>query len=268
MIRIISDIHYGDKASGVVDLNQLLPLFEGANSVIFNGDTLDTRHGPNPLKTAQDLAQMNAFLAGLKIPITCITGNHDPDFSSIHHLNLAQDQVFVMHGDLAFDSIVPWGKDAPMLRKQIKDGLERLGANVSLEEKLSLYRRLSKDLPQGHQAEKNSVKYAAKFLKDTAWPPWRLLYMLNAWRCMPKQTAQISALVRPRARFVITGHTHWPGVWKTKQGITVINTGSFCPPLGQSLVELNTDLLVVRSIKRKNGSYYPGKRICEFLLAH
>jgi predicted phosphodiesterase len=268
MIRIISDIHFGDRASGVMHLNMLLPLFDGAEHVIFNGDTLDTRLGPNPQKTAEESAEVNAFIKRLDIPVTCITGNHDPDFSLIHHLDLALGQVLVMHGDLVFDSIVPWARDAALLKHQIKKTIEGLGGIVSFEQKLIIYRALCLALPQGHQAEVNPFKYGVKFLKDTAWPPWRLLGMVEAWRTMPMKTAYVVQHARPKARFVITGHTHWPGVWKTQQGITVLNTGSFCRPLGCAVVELTETMLVLRNVRLKKGSYYPAEQICELSLAH
>jgi len=268
MIRIFSDIHYGDKASRVVDLKQLLPLFEGTEHVILNGDTIDTRIGPNPAKTDRERAEVTRFLTSMKLPVSCITGNHDPDISDLHHLELANGQIVVMHGDLAFDNIVPWGKDAPLLKSQITDALALFKEPISMEQKHQVYRKISKALVQGHQAEKNVLKYAALFLRDTAWPPWRLIYMLNAWRDMPSKIAHLITQERPAARYVITGHTHWPGFWTTRQGVTVINTGSFCPPLGCACVEITQTKLTVRQVIRKNKQYYPGKQLCEFALAH
>jgi predicted phosphodiesterase len=268
MIRIFSDIHYGDKASGVVDLKQLLPLFEGAEHIILNGDTLDTRVSPNPTKTDKDKAEVIHFTTTLKLPVSCITGNHDPDISDTHHLEFASGQIVVMHGDLAFDNIVPWGKDAPLLKKQIINALALLRDPITIEQKLQVYREISKALPQGHQAEKNLLKYSALFLRDTAWPPWRLLFMLKAWKDMPSKIARLVTKERPAARYIIVGHTHLPGFWTTRHGVTVINTGSFCPPLGCACVEITKTKIIVRHVTRRAKQYYLGKQLSEFALAH
>ncbi len=41
VIRILSDLHYGDRGSRIRTLSSLTPLFEGAGSLVLNGDTLD-----------------------------------------------------------------------------------------------------------------------------------------------------------------------------------------------------------------------------------
>jgi hypothetical protein len=47
----------------------------------------------------------------------------------------------------------------------------------------------------------------------------------------------------------------------------VINTGSFCRPLGACLVDLTPGRIVVRHIVSRGGKYYPGDIKAEFALA-
>ena len=42
LIRIFSDLHYGDRSSRLRRLDQLSPLLDGISRLILNGDTLDT----------------------------------------------------------------------------------------------------------------------------------------------------------------------------------------------------------------------------------
>ncbi|MSU71295.1 MAG: hypothetical protein EXS43_02985 [Opitutus sp.] len=51
--RILSDIHFGDRASRVHRLAQLRPLLHGVAQLVLNGDTLDTRPGPAPHRTVE-----------------------------------------------------------------------------------------------------------------------------------------------------------------------------------------------------------------------
>ena len=107
--RIFSDIHYGDRASSVLSVRQLQGLTEGVDSIILNGDTLDTRAGPHPERTAERKAEIIEFFSGTGAGITYVTGNHDPDISACHACEIAGGEVLVTHGDIIFDDIVPWG---------------------------------------------------------------------------------------------------------------------------------------------------------------
>jgi len=107
--RIISDVHYGDHASRVDRLEQLRPLLDGVTHLVMNGDTLDTRSSRFPAHTDECTAAVNAFFPREVASTTFLTGNHDGDFSPIHHLDLAGGKIFVTHGDIFFDVRDPDG---------------------------------------------------------------------------------------------------------------------------------------------------------------
>jgi hypothetical protein len=54
------------------------------------------------------------------------------------------------------------------------------------------------------------------------------------------------------------GHTHRPGIWRMRDGVTVINTGSFTRPWGAFAVDLGGDELVVRRIEAGGGGFRAG----------
>lgn len=269
LIRIISDVHYADRGSRVRSLDQLRPLLDGATSFVFNGDTLDTRHGKLPQRTAQKRAEVLDFFRALATPVTFLTGNHDPEISGEHALEFAGGAVLVTHGDLLYESVVPWSRDAEMIRARIIAALAALpdGADASLEGRLSAYRSVAATIPQLHQSETNPIRYAIRLAGDTVWPPQRALTIIKAWREAPDRAAALAIAHRPKARFIAIGHTHRAGVWKTRSGIVVINTGSFCGPLGPMLAEITEDRIVVRHVASRRGAFHPGAEVANFSLS-
>jgi predicted phosphodiesterase len=269
LTRIFSDIHYGDRASRVTRLAQLQPLLDGVDHLVLNGDTLDTRPGPNPGYTAQLRAELDTFTTSAGVPLTLLTGNHDPDLTGRHALDLAEGRVFVTHGDILFNDIVPWGRDVPEIKRLIAAELATLTPAVfeQLDAHLALWRRVCLRIPQRHQSERNRLKYALRFAADTVWPPTRVFRVLAAWRRAPALAAALARRHRPASRFILTGHTHRPGIWRQPDGLTVINTGSFCPPTGGCVVDLTIDRLIVRRTDSRGGEFYAGPVIADFALA-
>ena len=269
LIRIFSDLHYGDRASRLRRLAQLDPLLAGVDELSLNGDTLDTRHGPHPQRTAQARAEVEAYFGGCTPAVTHLTGNHDPDISPHHALDLADGRVFVTHGDVIFDNVVPWGRDAAFFTAHLTAGLHALSApeRAQLAPRLALYRAACLALPQRHQAEPDPLKYLFQLTLDTVWPPLRGFRILRAWRETPARAAAVAAAHRPAARFMLIGHTHRPGVWRTASGLTVINTGSLTRPFGAFTVDLTPGRLAVRRIVARADAFHPGPVVAEFSLA-
>lgn len=269
LIRIFSDIHYGDRSSQVRSLTQLAPLFDGADQVVLNGDSLDTRVGPYPDRTAEIRAEATGFFAQAGPRIVLMTGNHDPDLSPLHAQTLVGGQVLVTHGDVLFENIVPWGRDVPLIQKIVREEQAR-NAHLddgSLEARLQVFRQACARIPQRHQVETNRWKHLISYTLDTFWPPQSAGRVLWAWQVAPERAAALAATHRPNARFVLIGHTHRPGVWRTRSGRVVINTGSFTRPLGSCLVELTPGLLRVRRVVARRGAFFPDRTMAEFTLA-
>jgi len=269
LIRIFSDLHYGDRASRLRSLAQLDPLIAGVDQLILNGDTFDTRPSSHPQQTARIRAETTAYLANCASTVIHLTGNHDPDISAHHSLDLAGGHVFVTHGDIIFEDVVPWGRDTSYFTARIQHDLAALNekSRHQLDSRLAITRAACLGLPQGHQAEPNPLKYALQVAADNLWPPQRSLRILRAWRETPARAAAIAATHRPDARFMLIGHTHRPGVWTTPSGLKVINTGSLSRPFGALAVDLHATQLTVRRIVARAGHFQPGPVIAEFALA-
>lgn len=268
-VRILSDLHFGDHASRVSRLAQLAPLLDNVQYLVLNGDTLDTRPGPQPVHTEQCRAEITEFFPTKVGRVTYLTGNHDADFSPDHRLDLAEGRIFVTHGDVFFDDIVPWSHDAAFIGRRLAEEFRTLPVELHahLDHRLALFRRVAAAIPQRHQSERNKLKYALHYLTDTVWPPQRILRIIRAWQNAPHRAAEATRRHRPDARFVVSGHTHRPGVWRMPDGLTVINTGSFCPPLGGCCVDVTADAVIVRSIATRAGEFRVGATLATFRLA-
>lgn len=269
LTRIFSDIHYGDRVSRVRSLKQMRPLLEGVGHLVLNGDTLDTRPGPAPELAAQHRAEVLAFFPSLAPRVTFLTGNHDADISAAHALDLLDGRFFVTHGDILHDDIVPWSQDAPLIRPQIAAALAALPVSErgQLSTRLAVWRRVAAAIPQRHQSESRGWGYAVQFARDTVWPPSRVWRILRIWRGEPEWAAEFAQVHRPAAKFIALGHTHRPGAWRTRNGVVVINTGSFCRPLGGCLIDLTDTRVMVRRIVSRGGEFWPGETLAEFSLA-
>lgn len=269
VIRILSDLHYGDRASRIGSLPALAPLLDGVSRLLLNGDTLDTRPSAQPAATAALRAEVTEFFTRQTPPATLLTGNHDPDISTHHALEFAGGQILVTHGDILFDDIVPWGRDAAVSRRRVAAELARLGPEPRhrLANRLVAHRRAAAGIPQRHQAERHGLRYLLGFAADTVWPPQRILRVLRAWHETPCRASILVQQHRPRVRFFVMGHVHRPGIWRRADGLVVLNTGSFCRPLGVAAIDLTPQGLVLRRIEQRRGEFRPGPALAEFALA-
>jgi predicted phosphodiesterase len=266
-ILILSDLHMGHRASRIKDPEQLAPLLSGIRCVVLNGDTAEMRHEedrPIGRKLAADLAKMCHHL-GTK-PFF-INGNHDPTISHINHFDLAADTILVTHGDVLFFGVTPWSQDAAHYRRkhqEILDGLDP--ENLSdFEERLRATKQTALELQMVEPPLTKSRIPGLRLALRQLWPPWRPFKILKAWQETPKRAVDLANIFRPKARFVIIGHTHFPGAWK-KSGRVVINTGSFIPYFPAHGAMINWDRIEVRQIDLQQGKFRFGKEIGSFAL--
>lgn len=265
VIRIFSDLHYRDAASSLHRLDALVPLLAGADHVILNGDTLDSQVD----QARPHIDEVHAFFAQHTRRTTFLSGNHDPDISAHAELSLENDRVWITHGDVFFKGIAPWSSlHAELLRRL--DAISReVPADMlgHIETRLRLNRLACLNLPEPHDRFDRRLRTRLVRIAHNLFPPDRLLNMLRVWMTTPAVVRRLAQAQRPRARLVVLGHTHFPGVWHHRQGPSVINTGSFCRPFGARFVELTGDRVLVVHIDQKNGVFHRGRIVAGFSLA-
>jgi predicted phosphodiesterase len=260
-ILILSDLHLGHRASRIKHPDQLAPLLRGPGSVIFNGDTSEMRNPEDRVvgrKLAADLAR-TCHHAGRKAFF--VNGNHDPTVSATNHLDLAQDAILVTHGDVLFLDVAPWSQDAGHYRKKHRQILERLGPDgyTDFETRLLASKRTSIELQMIEEPLTTRGRSPGfRLLIRNCWPPWRPLMIIKAWSEVPGRAADLAYIFRPAARFVILGHTHYPGAWEVAPRV-IINTGSFVPYFGACAVIVEAGRLEFRQIDYSKGQFVLGK---------
>jgi predicted phosphodiesterase len=204
-------------------------------------------------------AELDAFLAARPGRTTLVTGNHDPDLTEFHHLDLEGGAIFVTHGDTLFMEMAPWGWEKEHFRAEQERRLAALPephrhtweARVRVcKEAIIAIRLLS---PRAPGMEGNRPSGFVQLLRSVKRADW----VIRAWRQMPDRAAGLAEVFRPQASVVIVGHTHNPGVWE-RRGRVVINTGSCVPPLGALAVDVCDGRLELRELFWRSGELRVG----------
>jgi predicted phosphodiesterase len=263
---IISDLHLGHRASQVRNAEELVPILKEARSVIFNGDTVEMRT-PVDRPVGRHMAAVIARLChSIGCRPTFINGNHDPAVSKIDHLDLMDGRILVTHGDILFLGVAPWSRKALAYRKIHLRALANLGpdALMNFEKRLLAAKRTSIKLQLLERpVTEHSKAPRLTVLVQQFWPPHRPFMILRAWLQTPTLAARLCDLFRPNAKYVIVGHTHYPGVWK-RGPFTVINTGSYVLHFGALAVLLEGESIEIRKVIKQKEGFALGRRVARF----
>jgi predicted phosphodiesterase len=267
-VRILSDLHYGEEASQLRSLEQLAPLLDGPAAVLLNGDSIETRflatRGRN--NPAGALDAFRAFLAARAGHVLVLTGNHDPDLSDRHHADLADGRLLVTHGDTLFPELAPWGWEAALHRAEQTWRLAALPEAARFDWETRLHVCKAANLAVARRAPRHVTSGEHPLLRQRLRALLRLHRILRAWREAPDRAAELVRTYRPRARAIVLGHTHRPGVW-WRGGVAIINTGAFMPPFAPRCVDVVGDHLHVRRIVVRDGAFHAGPLVREIPLA-
>ena len=263
---IISDLHLGHRASQIRDPEELVPILKEARSVIFNGDTVEMRTGVDRAVGRHMAAVIARLCHNIGCRATFINGNHDPSISKIDHLDLMDGRILVTHGDILFLGVAPWSRQALAYRTIHLRALAELGpdALMSFEKRLLATKRTSIKLQlMERPVTEHSIAPRVRILLQQFWPPHRPFMIIRAWLRTPTLAARLRDLFRPNARYVMVGHTHYPGVWR-RGPVTVINTGSYVLHFGALAVILDRESVEIRKVKKQKDGFALGKRIARF----
>jgi predicted phosphodiesterase len=261
-IRILSDLHFGHPASYLTSPDQLKPLLEGIERVVFNGDSVEMRFLEERAQAKEDLQKLKSVCSQAGVPAIFINGNHDPLVSGTNYVELVNGAVLVTHGDVLFHGLSPWSREADTLIEAHAKELDALDDLHDLEERLLATRKASLAIEDaGHKLRCTTGRSLKNFLYEF-WPPLRPLRILTCWASTPRRAAKIAESYRPRAKFVILGHTHRGGIWRRGNRV-IINTGSFLPLSGRLAVDVNHEI-VVREIIPVRKEFRLGREVARF----
>ena len=264
-IRIISDLHYGHPASIIERPEQLVPLFQDAGTVIFNGDTVELRYlRGRRIGMRNSLRVREVCEAAGALPVF-INGNHDPILSDLSHVDLADGAVLVTHGDLLFHNLSPWSHEAGIIGEAHTRELEDLGEDAFLdfEKRLKASKRAALSIELHRTGmHRDNLTFFRTVLRE-CWPPWRPFQVIHSWAVTPSRAEALARVFRPRARFILIGHTHFSGCWRRGPRM-IINTGSFLPLSGRMAIDVQGETLTIRPILLEKGVFKAGASMMQY----
>lgn len=268
MIRILSDLHWGHKASRVKELDALESLVCGADTVIFNGDTVEQKFEDSPAHLNHPLPPIGRLkdkIESFNSRALFLTGNHDPEVSNAHYCAIDNGSIIITHGDAIFDAIAPWSANARMLKKLVEQGLGKYHADgpTPFYDYLQVFKEAS---IREHAILKDydpSVWGKIEIFARQAWPPNRPLKILECWKNAPKKAVDLMTQFGISPEFLIIGHTHKPDI-SVVGGTTVINTGAFLPWPGATAVDIDSNGITVRKVLHRKGEFSLGETVKRF----
>jgi predicted phosphodiesterase len=250
-IVILSDTHMGRPEALVRSPRMLRPLWQGASAVVVNGDVAEVHDPRYRVNAAQQVLELHDLCERDGVELTLLSGNHDPYISDTRHLLLANNAVFVTHGDALHPAIAPWCPSAARVRQ----AHDRAMASLHPQDRGTLASRLSVTQHAAHEHwAQFEVALQQSALRQLLVRPWMAIEVLHYWHSIPGRAQKFAQQHAPGARFFIFGHTHRQGIWR-RGGRTLINTGSFGFPGSPRGVVIDDGRLSVHKIRRRNGEF-------------
>ncbi len=261
-VRVVSDLHLGHPGSRIAAAAELRPLLEGAGTVLFNGDTREML-AKNYLSKGEALfAELRSLIEELGVEAHFMRGNHDPDISDVHHIDLHGRDVLITHGDVLFPEISPWGVSNRSELRQILAQAERLEnedeGKDDFESRLRRANQVCRFNAVFDKETKPGLLGHFHTVHNVVWPPRKLFSLLKCWFGTHGLAADFCAQYRPEARVMVFGHTHLPGIWELG-GRTFINTGGYISWGGALMVELEGSELRVFAVRKRGGLMAPAE---------
>ena len=264
-ILIISDLHLGHRVCAIRSPSELEPLIAQTRTLVLNGDTAEMRTSADRAVGRQAAAEIARIAHGYGTKVIFINGNHDPTISKQDHLDLADGNVLVTHGDILFLGVAPWSPKARAFRTIHRRVLTDLGpeALYKFEKRLLATKRTAIKLQMlAHPLTRGRFP-GLRLLARQFWPPYRPFMILKAWLDTPRLATELLESLKPQTRIIIIGHTHRRGIWQRHNRV-VINTGGYVPSVSALGVLIEGKKLEVRSVERVNQKLVLGKLKARF----
>ena len=264
-VVVLSDVHLGHAATQVNEVKFLGPLLEGADEVIFNGDTCEQTVSAWREKGRAQLAELKLLCARLGAEARFLTGNHDPDVDGEGWVDLRGGQIFVTHGDMILSDVAPWSLECIERRARIREVVEEFKGDVSTLDGLHRRTQLVEEELRPSEEPRLGSK-GRMYLWTALWPPMRPLNILRVWLTMFAKAERFTERFRPTSEVFLFGHFHRPGIRRRGSRI-YCNTGAFMRGARALMVELEGEWMTVRAIIRdKDGYFRPGDSCGSFRL--
>ena len=249
---VISDVHLG--MPGYAEVDQLRTLWAGCDELIVNGDLAEVLHPRYAAQAGWMMVELRSLCEHDGVELTLISGNHDPYLADRRHLSLAGGQVFLTHGDVLHPSIAPWCPTSNQVKEEYfaTEAVLASASRMDLETRLAITAHAAYTSWQLHVRGEQEIKSTS--VKSLLTKPMHIVRLMHFWAIMPQLAARFAEQHAPEARFILTGHTHLPGVWQ-RRGRIIINTGCFTYPGKPRAVLIDGEQLSVHRIHKTDVGY-------------
>jgi len=240
-IHILSDLHLGHPSCRIENIGDLEADLAGASTAVFNGDTYEERIPEIQADSDRSLAELKTLCADLGVEPIFLTGNHDPEISDLHYLELCGGNVFVTHGDLLFPKVTPWSREIQEITKKLDEVHAAFGPELDHDLEIAIDRLIKTRAEIGAlplvSRRRGLVGFAGAVLREM-FPPTRIIEILGIWNSTPRLARELLRKYRPEGKTIVIGHTHRGHDSTSPQGVRVINTGTFAAGFGRRVVRI------------------------------
>jgi UDP-2,3-diacylglucosamine pyrophosphatase LpxH len=256
-VRIFSDLHLGHKASRISDVEMLRPLFRGAGTVVFNGDTWEELVDKWRENSLAMLVDMRRIVSEEGCEAIFLPGNHDPGWEGQGWLELAGGKIVITHGDVLLRDGAPWKREM-LANRDAVDALWRdfPTAETDAAARHELARKIARYLPTRHNPKGKNL--AARVV-DAAFPPRRAIAMICAWIQQGSLAAEFCERYFPKAELIVNGHFHCAGT-RSVRAKTVVNTGSFVVPGPAKWAQWDGKFFSIGAVREAEDGYEIGEK--------
>ncbi|MEM9346759.1 MAG: metallophosphoesterase family protein [Planctomycetota bacterium] len=245
---ILSDTHLGRPNSVTADA--LRPVWEGVDELVINGDAAEVQVPWLRGKAVRELDRLEEMARIDGVRLTMISGNHDAYLTDRRCLQLANEQILVMHGDALHPAVAPWTRYA----KSLKQRTER---ELAKKERTDLAARLDIAQHVGHSEFLRDYvlsKAGEHTVRRLLARPIEIPKVLWYWKQEAAMGQRFLEQYAPKTRYLIVGHSHRAGI-RRRGGRVIINTGAFMFPGQPRCVIHEGDTLSVYRVKKQGRAF-------------
>ncbi|MEM8739095.1 MAG: metallophosphoesterase family protein [Planctomycetota bacterium] len=236
-VVVLSDLHMGRVGRGAGSADAVRGLWRGAERVVLNGDTAETRNKRRRDEAHRRVEELKRAAAEDGVELVLVAGNHDPNVSEVDWVELCGGAVVATHGDILHLAVAPWSDVDGRLEGESREALAGLGATAQgadLATRAEAIKRASarhwrKTMQGRYEKRERGVagRWAVKAQKASL--------VLYYWWAMPRRAMRFAEAEFSECAVFVFGHIHRPGVWVDRaarggRGRVVLNTGAFRLP--------------------------------------
>jgi predicted phosphodiesterase len=260
---ILSDVHLDRREDWRRQLQRLRALWQGARTVVFNGDTINSNLSGRRRRCREVLDEIRCVVAADGAQPVIIGGNSDFEVPGPRYVFLAGGRVLVFHGEVLLESISPWrrGRQLAAARTEALAAMTR-EQRQTLDGQMAAVVGALQRVWQGQQ--RSIVVPPRREWMLPAWP-WlaalrRFRSVLRAWRDVPALAAEFLERFAPEARVAVIGHLHRGGIWRVRER-AIVNTGSIRGPGRGFVARLHNGRITLRTIRPTPTACLAGRTV-------